>query len=161
MKIFAVRSLISVDLSQNHFREEGLAALAIGLGRDGCNIKSLNLAGNGCAWVTVSAGVSQDAEEGKTHPMLLFAEMLKNNTSLTALTVSECCLDSQCALCIEDGLCDHPNLTYLDISRNPLGEHGLRSIVRLISIGRIPLQHVDVSKTRPAMTSPNVIFNYG
>lgn len=68
--------------------------------------------------------------ESSTH---LFLEGLYRNASLCMLDLSMNRLDSSGALILEDSLARHAKLQELYIGQNPLGSHGLRCLLRLLS----------------------------
>lgn len=68
--------------------------------------------------------------ESSTH---LFLEGLYRNGSLSMLDLSMNRLDSSGALILEDSLARHAKLQELYIGQNPLGSHGLRCLLRLLS----------------------------
>jgi len=66
-------------------------------------------------------------------PLLLFLEFLAFDVTLTSLDISNNVLDQQSALVLECSACRHQKLSIIDISRNPLGHAGLRSVLRLVA----------------------------
>lgn len=114
-----------LDLSCNFFGRTGFMAAAAALRRS-C-LKSLSFASN-CAGSSCHFG----KDHAQFHPIQLLIEGLQFNTTLETLDLSDCSLGPDSAFVLEDALQAHSTLTSLDLSSNPLGDAGLRCILRLI-----------------------------
>merc|ERR1719161_1457553 len=107
------------------------------LALDRCRLRTLSLAGNGCAVVrTVNAPMPRATavapkllEEGVAppHPMLFFCEAIRENRSLTKLDLHGCMLSAQAAICLEAALMRHQRIVDINLSSNAIGEIGLRA----------------------------------
>merc|ERR1719161_249007 len=93
--------------------------------------------------------------------MLVFCERLRQNRSLTSLDLSGAQLTMHACVNLEDAVQDHENLTGLDVSKNPIGEAGLRSILRAVMTPSSNLNKVQISEFRTDVGNPNLVFNYG
>eukprot|EP00746_Dinoflagellata_sp_MGD_P009134 gnl/MRDRNA2_/MRDRNA2_118457_c0_seq1.p1 gnl/MRDRNA2_/MRDRNA2_118457_c0~~gnl/MRDRNA2_/MRDRNA2_118457_c0_seq1.p1 ORF type:complete len:690 (+),score=95.79 gnl/MRDRNA2_/MRDRNA2_118457_c0_seq1:64-2070(+) len=95
------------------------------------------------------------------HPMLAFCESLRDCHSLTKLNLSSCGLGAQACVCIEVALKAHSKLTDLDLSQNPLGEDGLRAVLRHTCLRLLDSSwSCDVSLLRESMDVSDVEYNY-
>jgi Ca2+-binding EF-hand superfamily protein len=65
-------------------------------------------------------------------PVTFFLECLSLDTSITTLDVSLNRMDFRAMLIVEDALATHQKIQRLDISNNPLGILGMRSVLRLL-----------------------------
>jgi len=89
------------------------------------------------------ASCSAAKETGGITPVVYFLEHLAYNFSLTSLDISVNRIDFRGALVIEDALNHHRKLKDLDVSQNPLGIVGMRSILRLLSRDESGLLHFE------------------
>lgn len=112
----------ALDISWNSLDAPTFQTLGRGLARHQ-NLKSLALANTG--------PLSDPVVNGS--PLLIFLEFLAFDKSLTKLDISNNALDHHAPLVLESAACNHPNLAQLDISRNPLGLRGMRSLLRLVA----------------------------
>lgn len=141
------------DLSGNFFGRTGCAAAAAAL--RGSRLRRLAFAGNGC-----SPG---PAEEREPHfnPIQLLIEGLLANQTLESLDLSDCGLGPDSAFVLEDALQTHPRIKALALMDNPLGEEGLRSIVRLLLAVGTDVSTCDVRGHRESDTlAHQVRFRY-
>lgn len=167
---FAIETL---DISQNFFREEGLREISEAL-HSRTHVKTLRLTDN--TWLLQSNVASGQwrqpkaekktlprqalASEGKTQdPMLSFCEALGYNHTLTSLDLSGCQIAEEASICLEDALMDHATLKQINLSRNPLGESGMRAILRLV-MRTGNLQLVNLCEFRENTSKPSITFNY-
>ncbi|CAJ1440559.1 unnamed protein product [Effrenium voratum] len=72
-----------------------------------------------------------------------FLEGLYRNSSLKMLDISMNRLTHKSALIIEDSLAKHAKLQELYIGQNPLGKHGLRCLLRLLSLPSCGLRRLE------------------
>eukprot|EP00928_Gymnodinium_smaydae_P023163 TRINITY_DN19221_c1_g1_i2.p1 TRINITY_DN19221_c1_g1~~TRINITY_DN19221_c1_g1_i2.p1 ORF type:complete len:1317 (-),score=150.31 TRINITY_DN19221_c1_g1_i2:107-3715(-) len=79
------------------------------------------------------ANCSTATREGEISITYLF-EHLAFNTSLRSLDITMNRIDSKAALMLEDSLELNKHIEYLDLSDNPLGTIGMRSILRLLAL---------------------------
>lgn len=115
-------SVTSLDLSWNCFDIDvfqHLGSCVAGTGK----VRSLSVSNCASACIDVR----------QMSPISYFLECLMHDTSLTFLDVSLNRMDFRGMLIIEDALGVHKHLHKLDISHNPLGVLGLRSVIRLLS----------------------------
>eukprot|EP00746_Dinoflagellata_sp_MGD_P147170 gnl/MRDRNA2_/MRDRNA2_79549_c0_seq1.p1 gnl/MRDRNA2_/MRDRNA2_79549_c0~~gnl/MRDRNA2_/MRDRNA2_79549_c0_seq1.p1 ORF type:complete len:927 (+),score=128.82 gnl/MRDRNA2_/MRDRNA2_79549_c0_seq1:296-3076(+) len=149
--------LRKLDLSYNYIRGDGLKTLIQSLGCSECLIEDLNL--SGCSCNRPVAGL--EGEVAKAHPLLPLCEALEWNNSLKNLSLADCSLNSQACLILEDALCAHPNIWKLDVSQNPLGDNGIRALVRLMASKTSNIEEVDIRSVRHDPYHTLVNFNYG
>mmetsp|Transcript_25205 Transcript_25205/g.57985 ORF Transcript_25205/g.57985 Transcript_25205/m.57985 type:complete len:1376 (-) Transcript_25205:99-4226(-) len=128
------------DLSHNSFGCAGFAAVASAL--KGSQLRSLSFAGNSCTGATDSH-----------HPMQLLIEGLLFNASLQSLNLSGCGLGPAEAFMLEDALQEHCAIRIVDLSNNPLGGYGLRSVIRMSLAMYSELEVLDVTGHREALNS--------
>eukprot|EP00746_Dinoflagellata_sp_MGD_P070301 gnl/MRDRNA2_/MRDRNA2_28776_c0_seq1.p1 gnl/MRDRNA2_/MRDRNA2_28776_c0~~gnl/MRDRNA2_/MRDRNA2_28776_c0_seq1.p1 ORF type:complete len:1296 (+),score=203.13 gnl/MRDRNA2_/MRDRNA2_28776_c0_seq1:177-4064(+) len=165
----------NLDISQNFFRDEGLKELGQNLQESASHLNTLSFADN--TWVlqqnAASATGRQSKSSKKPSPVVLdmdgerkardpindFCEALGYNTTLTYLDLSGCQIGEEAALCLEDALQDHAAIRQLNLSRNPLGDCGLRAILRMVmKTGNVQL--VTLTSIRESATKPSVSFSY-
>jgi len=167
-----VMVLESLDVSHNFFRADGLRELAHMVVAPKCVLEFLNLSGN--VWVmgdragavsgrNSSENATSQRHEQQLQPMLELCEAFGRNRSLTSLDLSNCQLSRFAATCLEDafvnGCC---KMRQIDISENPLGEAGFRSIMRLGVFPNSSFKKIRVSATRSEFTAePSVTYNPG
>lgn len=70
-------------------------------------------------------------------------EALSYNTSLTYLSIAANRIDFKPALVLEDALANHQHMRNINISQNPLGSLGLRSMLRLLARKNNQIRHFD------------------
>lgn len=114
-------SLRVLDLSWNCFVDDVFMLLGQEIAEAHVQIHSLSLAN--CSSASRATGANM--------PMNFFLEQLRKETGLTNLDLSMNRIDFTGGLIIEDSLAGHPSLQSLDLSQNPLGFYGLRSLIRL------------------------------
>lgn len=121
-KILGNKQLESLELGWNSldtmaFKTLGRCLLA------SQKLKSLGIANTGPCWDPAING----------SPVLVFLEFLSADSTLTALDLSNNSFDEQAPLVLEASACRHPRLETIDISVNPIGLTGKRSLLRLIA----------------------------
>ncbi|CAE8587900.1 unnamed protein product [Polarella glacialis] len=117
-ELLSSKSLRSLFLSWNMFSSEAFAHL--GKLTQSSGIQSLSMVG--CSLVDSSKS-----------PVAHFLENLSKDSSLTYLDLSLNHINSNCALVLEDALSDNTLLTDLLLVQNPIGESGMRSLLRLLT----------------------------
>mmetsp|Transcript_27065 Transcript_27065/g.62578 ORF Transcript_27065/g.62578 Transcript_27065/m.62578 type:complete len:1540 (+) Transcript_27065:138-4757(+) len=122
--IVSCRSLDELDLSWNSFGTEVFLSLGESLGGD-TKLRKLSLANTN----SMKSVIGTLADK----PLTFFLELLKDNKSLTRLDIAMNGLNFRGSLIIEDALENHPKIREMDVSENPLGNLGMRSLVRLLS----------------------------
>jgi len=128
--------LVEADLSGNFFGRAGFAAAAAALRRS--RLTSLCFAGNGGGgshWLTAggAGGVGSTKDpHGRFHPIQLLIEGLLLNRTIQQLDLSDCGLGPDSAFILEDALNSHPAISSLSLMNNPLGDAGLRCVIRLL-----------------------------
>lgn len=126
--------LESVDLAMNYFGREGFAAF--GKMIKTTKIRSLSFAGNGGGRAN-HREIQNDRQSYKDagvnfHPMQLLLEGLQTNGCLETLDISDCGIGPDTAFVFEDALGQHTAIKSFNVSGNPLGDEGLRCLVRLL-----------------------------
>eukprot|EP00928_Gymnodinium_smaydae_P008541 TRINITY_DN13105_c1_g1_i1.p1 TRINITY_DN13105_c1_g1~~TRINITY_DN13105_c1_g1_i1.p1 ORF type:complete len:1382 (+),score=161.67 TRINITY_DN13105_c1_g1_i1:110-4255(+) len=112
----------TLDLGWNCFSSEAFSIMGDLL--DGpSKMRALSLA-------NTSAACARDGGDG---PLVYLLERLAGNEGLTQLDISLNRLDYRAALVLEDAFCTHRTLAELNISQNPLGILGIRSMLRLLA----------------------------
>eukprot|EP00931_Biecheleriopsis_adriatica_P055005 TRINITY_DN32435_c0_g1_i1.p1 TRINITY_DN32435_c0_g1~~TRINITY_DN32435_c0_g1_i1.p1 ORF type:complete len:1676 (+),score=374.86 TRINITY_DN32435_c0_g1_i1:144-5171(+) len=117
--MLAQSPLEKLELGWNAFDEEMFRLLGEGVAQKGY-LERLSIPS--CAGVSASSGSSTIDH---------FLEILENDTSLTELDISLNRVDFRGALILESALETNPRLCRVDISYNPLGILGFRSLLRL------------------------------
>ncbi|CAK9093257.1 unnamed protein product [Durusdinium trenchii] len=119
--LLSSRTLRELDLSWNLLDSEVLVNLGTQVQES--QLKCLRIAG--CASLVSKDGhdVSQAAS---------FLEHLSHSCPLKELDISLNHIDYKAAMVLEDFLSQNSRLTALDLSENPLGPVGLRSLIRLL-----------------------------
>lgn len=118
--------LEAYDLSCNFFSSQGFSAAAEAL--QGSKLSALSFAGN-----CISCKSSSNCDNSlRFNAMQLFLEGLHFNTGLQELDLSSCGMGPDTAFVMEDALRGHPALTSLDLADNPLGDAGVRCVLRLL-----------------------------
>eukprot|EP00931_Biecheleriopsis_adriatica_P088071 TRINITY_DN62460_c0_g1_i1.p1 TRINITY_DN62460_c0_g1~~TRINITY_DN62460_c0_g1_i1.p1 ORF type:complete len:1431 (+),score=262.42 TRINITY_DN62460_c0_g1_i1:137-4429(+) len=122
------------DFSNNYFALEGYSAAASALAKGKSRLKRLCLAGN-YSWhkkdMTSHALDSKLLGESP-NPLQLLVEMLAFVVKLERLDIGNCLVGPDTAWVLEEALRDHRSLSYLCVEDNPLGEEGLRCMLRLL-----------------------------
>eukprot|EP00929_Paragymnodinium_shiwhaense_P038391 TRINITY_DN20285_c0_g1_i1.p1 TRINITY_DN20285_c0_g1~~TRINITY_DN20285_c0_g1_i1.p1 ORF type:complete len:1423 (-),score=317.21 TRINITY_DN20285_c0_g1_i1:250-4518(-) len=126
----AVGGLETADLAGNYFGRVGFAAVAAAL--RGSKLRSLSFAHNGGMNMLVGCQGSVKEQESRFHPVQLLVEGMLFNTSLTQIDLCNCGLGPDTAFILEEVLQSHPSLKGLHLQDNPLGDVGIRSILRLV-----------------------------
>jgi Ran GTPase-activating protein (RanGAP) involved in mRNA processing and transport len=124
--------LESADLSGNFFGRVGFATVAAALRHS--RLKSLSFAGNnGAHWPDSGPGQS-GAKDGpvRFNPVQILVEGLHCNSSLEDFDLSDCGIGPDTAFVLEDALQTHQSMKSLILMNNPLGDAGLRSVMRLL-----------------------------
>jgi len=122
-------TLECLDLSWNCFSKEVFFHLGERVANDRILI-DLNL-----------ANCSGSCNSGIDNPIQFLLEQLHSASSLTSLDISMNRIDFRGCLVLEDALEMNKSLVELDISNNPLGVLGLRSVLRLLSREESGLLH--------------------
>lgn len=146
----------TLDISYNYFRGQGLARLSGYLNSKACKVQHLSLANNVWCQEGVRCSSRDDCD---VDPMQLFCEALGDNTTLRRLDLSGCQLESGSLFCLEDSLAWHATLQSLDVSRNPLGLTGLRSLIRTVADDRNKVRQAYAGELRTGTSEPEVCFN--
>lgn len=86
------------------------------------------------------------------------------DSALTSLDLSMSHMDYRSALVLEDALQNHKSLKHLQLSDNPLGPRGLRSVLRCVATETNGLKSFDTSGSyggeEPSLLE-NEVFNMG
>ncbi|CAE8637552.1 unnamed protein product [Polarella glacialis] len=78
----------------------------------------------------------QAEKQPKTYnPLAIMLEALQANHTLESLDISSCNVAPDTAFVLEEALRNHNSLTHLGLADNPLGETGLRFVLRLLAFG--------------------------
>lgn len=120
-EILGSRTIETLDLGWNCFTEEVFMHL-------GDRLVEMNTLRTLCLANCSSAGKAE-----YTTPIVFFIEALTRDNSLTDLDISLNRVDYRCALVVEDALMGCKKLSELNISNNPLGVYGMRSLLRLLT----------------------------
>jgi Ca2+-binding EF-hand superfamily protein len=120
VQLLSSTTLQALDLSWNPFSAEIFAQLGEVLAQSQC-LKSLSL-----------SNCSAASRDPAAAPILYFIEHLHNDKSLEFLDITLNQIDYHGALALEDALEMH-KLQRIDISQNPFGILGMRSMFRLLS----------------------------
>eukprot|EP00928_Gymnodinium_smaydae_P028393 TRINITY_DN21660_c0_g1_i1.p1 TRINITY_DN21660_c0_g1~~TRINITY_DN21660_c0_g1_i1.p1 ORF type:complete len:1156 (-),score=184.33 TRINITY_DN21660_c0_g1_i1:456-3923(-) len=162
--ILGLRSLTSIDLSNNYFRREGLAALGDALTSSASSpLESLRLDDNACGEAESFGAGTGDASAGeqRAHPVVAFCERLTQNTTLRRLSLQRSQVDALAACCLADVVLGHPCLQQLHLAGNPLGEQGLRAVLMGLLWPGSRLEELDLAEFRDARQQGfAVAFNY-
>ncbi|CAE8689480.1 unnamed protein product, partial [Polarella glacialis] len=164
-------SLKALDLGWNCFGELLFLLIGTRLADSNVNLASLSVANCSATshkQVALPKGAGTHCPAGK--PANIMFEHLSQDCALTRLDVSLNSLDLTSALVLEDALTTHPGLTELDVSNNPLGFFGARSIIRLFANPKSRLKKLycvdSLGKTDVAcseqvfrMSSPEGVFD--
>lgn len=129
-EICSCKRLHFLDLGWNCFDPEEFDHLGACL-VEGRRIRTLKLAN--CS----------SATGGILNPVTYFLEHLAHDKSLTNLDISINRMDFRSALIIEDSLVRHTQIKELELSENPFGIHGMRSILRLLCQSTCSLAHFE------------------
>lgn len=139
------------DLSGNFFGAAGFLAAAVAIGD--CRLRWLTFASNGnppsegsdkveilfCRhFLRMSDGETEKEREAlalhsRQNPLQLFLEGLLVNDTLEELDLSNCGVGIDTAWVLQEALAGHTKLQTLRLCENPLGEAGLRHILRLLT----------------------------
>eukprot|EP00746_Dinoflagellata_sp_MGD_P089219 gnl/MRDRNA2_/MRDRNA2_35233_c0_seq1.p1 gnl/MRDRNA2_/MRDRNA2_35233_c0~~gnl/MRDRNA2_/MRDRNA2_35233_c0_seq1.p1 ORF type:complete len:1321 (+),score=185.20 gnl/MRDRNA2_/MRDRNA2_35233_c0_seq1:217-4179(+) len=87
-------------------------------------------------------------EVANFNPILLLCEGFAANTSLESLSLSESNIDYSGDFVLMDALRGHPKLEYLDLSNNPHGEDGLRTLLRLLMPPECRIAYCNITGAR-------------
>ncbi|CAE7036031.1 NLRP5 [Symbiodinium natans] len=177
------QGLERADFSGNFFGNAGFAAAALAVGSSS-RIRCLAFAGNSnppssdlsaAEWsaslLLRHRGPDGDADKEREptqislapghNPLQLFLEGLQANATLEDLDISGCSVGADSAWVLQEALRRHPKLKQLRLSDNPLGEQGLRYVLRLITEMDQTLQGADISGHREAdIRCPVVKFRH-
>eukprot|EP00435_Cladocopium_sp_Y103_P065856 s573_g27.t2 len=120
-----------LDFGWNSFDAECFAALGLSLSNN-VSLRTLSL--SRCATC---------GPHGP--PMATFLEHLSGIRNLQHLDISSNLIDHRGALMLEDVLANHQNLKKMNVSENPLGQLGLRSLLRLLCTESASLRRFEVN----------------
>eukprot|EP00933_Yihiella_yeosuensis_P041221 TRINITY_DN35638_c0_g1_i1.p1 TRINITY_DN35638_c0_g1~~TRINITY_DN35638_c0_g1_i1.p1 ORF type:complete len:979 (+),score=122.20 TRINITY_DN35638_c0_g1_i1:209-2938(+) len=137
-KIFACKFLVSLDIGWNRFDAEVFRCV-----------------GELVAKSNVLADLSLDAcassQVGTASPIGNFVECLQDDKTLTSLSLASNSIHFRTALVIEDALDQHPKIKSLNVSQNPLGVLGIRSLLRLLSRDTNHIVSIDLEGTHSGL----------
>jgi Ran GTPase-activating protein (RanGAP) involved in mRNA processing and transport/Ca2+-binding EF-hand superfamily protein len=88
---------------------------------------------------------------GGDNPIQFLLEQLARDESLTSLDISMNRIDFRGAVVLEDALINNGSITDLNISHNPLGMLGMRSLFRLLSRDTCALMHIIRKETSSSL----------
>lgn len=125
--LFVNKRLEKLDLSWNRFNHEQFAQMGVLI--DATDIEELAV--DYCAAYVV----------GRDSPVAELLEGLAKDKSLRKLSLVANRVDFRSALVIEDALDMHPTLKDINMTDNPLGALGMRSLLRLLSRKENALKH--------------------
>eukprot|EP00928_Gymnodinium_smaydae_P044474 TRINITY_DN2966_c1_g1_i2.p1 TRINITY_DN2966_c1_g1~~TRINITY_DN2966_c1_g1_i2.p1 ORF type:complete len:1203 (+),score=307.87 TRINITY_DN2966_c1_g1_i2:465-3611(+) len=129
----------TLDLSWNCFSEEVLALLGERI-EETAKLRVLRLANcsafmkDGDERRRIGSRAGARLRE-RCSPIVFFMEALARSSSLTCVDLSMNRVDFRAALVLEDALETNRSLTELDVSQNPLGIAGTRSLLRVLACG--------------------------
>jgi len=142
--LVACRTLDALDLSWNSFSTEVFTRLGEKMSGD-THLRKLSLANtNSMKSIT---GTQFDK------PVTFFLERLKDNNSLTQLDIGMNGLNFRASLILEDCLEKHPKMREMQLGENPLGNLGMRSVVRLLSRDTTALLYVGTENCNDGVTN--------
>lgn len=124
------KTLEMLDLSWNRFTADAFSHLGRKVAATPAPLTSLCL---------TSSASSMDNSCGS--PVLFFVERLVESKTLTELDISTNHMDFRGALVLEDALETHKTLREVNVSENPLGVLGIRSMLRLLARNGSSLEH--------------------
>jgi len=136
-----------LDVSHNNFSRVGFMYLgkAIQIAE---KLQNLDLSSNACILSvhesesgvqsvisTAAAGAPPPAASSKFHPILCFIEALENTKALNTLALSNCALGYEADFVLFTAVLNQTKKTLrkLDLSDNPHGLEGMRSLIRLLA----------------------------
>mmetsp|Transcript_78708 Transcript_78708/g.138856 ORF Transcript_78708/g.138856 Transcript_78708/m.138856 type:complete len:1576 (+) Transcript_78708:47-4774(+) len=112
----------SLELAYNHFDAATFEVLGKGVA-ESVHLKYLGLG---------STAASPD-QRGALSPMNSLLEVLAGDKHLRSLNISNNALDGYAAIMMEYAFQKHPSIQKINVSSNPLGSDGLRSMLRLLA----------------------------
>ena len=139
--LFKCDTLVDLDLSWNSFGDEVFGIIGAYVSQPHVHLKSLSVSNCSSANIDTNDLDRQGSQAKAFKALNLMLECLCKAKRLTYLDISINRLDLTAALILEDVLCQHPNLTELDVSRNPFGALGAHSMMRLFGISKIERLH--------------------
>eukprot|EP00435_Cladocopium_sp_Y103_P039864 s6_g10.t1 len=122
-----------LDLSWNQFSAEIFSCLGETLAKRKM-VKKLNI-----------CNCSGGCIDSLSTPVNFYLEQLQMDSALTSLDLSMSHMDYRSALVLEDALQNHKSLKHLQLSDNPLGPRGLRSVLRCVATETNGLKSFDTS----------------
>lgn len=143
-EVLSSKSIKVLDLCWNKFSEE----VFLSLGERLCMTSRLTK--------LLLAGCAGSASSACYRPIDAFLETLAKNNGLEHLDISLNHMDHRSGLILEDALENHKSLTDLVVSGNPLGSHGMRALVRLLSYEHSPLRSLTAQMDGDGCTSCEV-----
>lgn len=129
--LLSSRSNRKLDLSWNVFSKKDFQVIGDYIAENTCLMHLL--LDNTAAYIV-----------GEDTPISELIEKLAFNSALRSLSICTNRIDSRAALVIEDSLEGHPMLSRLYLRNNPLGIHGLRSILRLLCRKESSMSRLDI-----------------
>lgn len=123
--LFGSRTVTSLDISWNIFTKETFHLIGERL-VEGKTLAFLGIAN--CA----ARCESESVVAGNFTPIYYLLEYLAHASSVTHVDLSLNRIDFRGALVLEDSLANSSNLKWLELSHNPIGVLGMRSILRLL-----------------------------
>eukprot|EP00928_Gymnodinium_smaydae_P037743 TRINITY_DN26162_c0_g1_i1.p1 TRINITY_DN26162_c0_g1~~TRINITY_DN26162_c0_g1_i1.p1 ORF type:complete len:1468 (-),score=238.13 TRINITY_DN26162_c0_g1_i1:123-3920(-) len=122
--------LVEADLSMNFFGRVGFQTVSEALQRS--TLEDVSFLGNGGMHMLTGCQGTVKEQQARFHPVQLLLEGLMFNKSLTRLDLSACGVGPDSCFVLEEALMGHPAMKQLELADNPLGDEGLRSIMRLL-----------------------------
>lgn len=143
-----------LDISGNHVKHDGFRYLTKVLSDGSCKLEALHLAYNSGSLLFSTnhhflhyTGSSEELLEktlGKSalhdcYPAInILCEEVKKVETLKLLDLRSSQLDVQSAFVLACSLCIHPEIEFLLLGGNPMGEPGIRSLLRLLLLNPYP-----------------------
>eukprot|EP00929_Paragymnodinium_shiwhaense_P086776 TRINITY_DN47210_c0_g1_i1.p1 TRINITY_DN47210_c0_g1~~TRINITY_DN47210_c0_g1_i1.p1 ORF type:complete len:1295 (+),score=272.31 TRINITY_DN47210_c0_g1_i1:211-4095(+) len=140
-ELLSSRSVESLNLDWNCFTSDAFSKLGECL-INADTLRALSL--SNCSALADSAPSGKSAKQ-VCPPVVFFIEHLSKCRTLTKLDISINRIDFRAALCIEDALEANRSVQELDVSFNPLGPYGLRSIIRCMGEKTNHLRYVNTA----------------
>lgn len=138
--IVGCKSLRVLDLGWNCFSSEVFAHLGERVAAKS-SLVSLSVANSSASAIPGFCASLADRFQPADCPAMFFIEQLARDKVLTHLDVSMNRIDFRGGLVVEDALERHPKLAEVNVSQNPLGVLGMRSMLRLLARDYSSLVH--------------------
>jgi len=140
----------SADFAGNFFGRAGFAAIGAAMRKT--KLRELSFANNGGGrWAEsdVRIGRGNGREQPTSfHPAQLLLEGLQFNMTLEKLDLSGCEIGPDTAFVLEDAFHQHTQIKTLLLSENPLGDDGLRCVLRLLINSRSAVSTCNICGNR-------------